>query len=83
MLYKYWLHSWGEKTKCDVTDALQFLVEIFVYSPPRPRDFTLLVQYYSAICRPSDALWGGPAPGRYSNPGGLEAGTLTARPPHL
>ena len=41
----------------------------FFYNPQRPSVFTSFVQYYSAICRPSDRTIRGGPPGRDSIPG--------------
>ena len=51
----------------------------------RPRVFIILfVQYDSVICRPSDHTVGiGPRPSIDPGTGGLEARTITTRPPHL
>ena len=46
--------------------------------------YCTLHDIHGAICRSSDALWGGPAGPRYEpRTDDLEAGTLTTRPPHL
>ena len=61
--------------------SMQYLSKLICfYCPPRP---TLFIQYYSAICRPSNHTMGRPGPRFEPGMGDLEAGTRTTKPPHL